>query len=178
MSSSQASDLLSSKGLSHQLFTLPPKSLSVLSIERICADSLVEQPERHIFRDNIAGVAVLAVAPTNLVSRSNDAGPYRSCGSLRDRLELERPLAFCRCLLVDLLDHRLHVARVHVAGQLGLYASGMHGRCAYATFPMPLVESYGKKDVRCFRPAVSDKRLVRRPLKVRVLEIDVGETVT
>ena len=87
------------------------------------------------------------------------------------------PLPSAASCSIDLFDHRLNVARVHVAGQFGLYASRMHGRCAHATLPMPLVESNGKEDVRRLRSAVGNEGLVGRSLKVGILEIDVGETV-
>ena len=69
------------------------------------------------------------------------------------------------------------MARVHMAAQLGLYASRMHSRGAHATFPMPLVEGNGKKDVRRLRSAICNKRIVGRSLEVGIVEVDIGEAV-
>src|SRR5262249_60963779 len=54
----------------------------------------------------------------------------------------------------------------------------MYSRGAYPTLPMPPVESDSEEDVRRLRPAVSDEGVVRRPLKVGILKINVGEAVS
>src|SRR4029077_20868920 len=92
-------------------------------------------------------MAILAITPANLISRSNHSNPYRSCGSLRDRLEFEGRLTFRCKLFVDLVDQSLHQARIHVSGQFGLDRSGMHRRSPDAVLPMPLVKGDRKKDV-------------------------------
>ena len=85
--------------------------------------------------------------------------------------------ALGRQLLIDLGDQLFDPARLGIATQLGLNASGMHGSSAHAPFPMPLVESHGKQDIRRLRPAVSYKGLIGRALEVRVIEIDVRVAV-
>jgi hypothetical protein len=117
-----------------------------------------------VVRNDAGDVAVLAISPSDLVSRSNYSGPYRSCGSLRDRLELEGPFTFCSELFIYPVSQRLQLGNFHVAGQLGLYASWMHSRSAHATIPVPFVESNGEENVRRLRSAVCDEGLVGRTL--------------
>ena len=65
-----------------------------------------------------------------------------------------------------------------MADQFGLYDSRMHRRSTDAALPVPLVESYSKKNVRCLRAAIGNERLIGRALKVRILKIHVGSAVT
>ena len=129
-------------------------------------------------RNDVADVAILAIPAADLLGGSNDTGPHRSCGSLRNGLPLKGRLTPCCKLLIHLVDHLLDMAWVHVATKLGPYASRMHGCSAYATLPVPLVEGNGKKDVRCFRTAICNEEVIGRPFKVGILEVDVGEAVT
>src|SRR3984885_6176463 len=166
------------KRLADELFAFPPERLGVVWIKRVSAHSFADGADRCIVRHKLAHMAVLAISAANLVSRSNHTGPHRSCGSLRNRLPLERCLTLCRQLLVHLVNHRLQVAPVHMAAQLGLYAPWMHSRGSYAARPMPLVERYGKKDIRSLRSAICDEGLIRRPFKAGILEINIGEAVS
>ena len=65
-----------------------------------------------------------------------------------------------------------------MASQFGLDASGMHGRSAHTTLTVPPVEGNSEENIRRLRPAVGNERLIGRPLKVGILEIDVGVAVT
>ena len=65
-----------------------------------------------------------------------------------------------------------------MAAQLCLYASRIYSRCAYATLPMALVKRRREEDIRRLRPVVSNEGIVRRALKVEILEVDIGEAVT
>lgn len=101
-----------------------------------------------------------------------------AANSSRGCLPLEWALAFFGELLVNLLDHRLKVDLVHMAAQLGLDVPRMDRRGANATRPMPMVKSHRKQDVRGLGAARGNPRMVLCPLKVGILQIDVGEAVT
>ena len=51
-----------------------------------------------------------------------------------------------------------------------------HG--AHAAVPVPFVERHGEEDIRRLRSAIGDEGLIRRALKVGILEVDVGIAVT
>jgi hypothetical protein len=70
------------------------------------------------------------------------------------------------------------MARVHMAGQLGMNASRMDNRSAYATLPMPPVKLDSKENVGCLRPAVSDEGLIGCLFEVGVVKIDIRKTMT
>jgi hypothetical protein len=91
---------------------------------------------------------------------------------------LEGWLALRRELLVDLVDYGLHTARIRIAAQLCLYAARMYRSGANPAIPMPLVESNGKKNVRRLRTSISNEWVIGRPLKVGIIEINIGATVT
>ncbi len=112
------------------------------------------------------------------ISRSNHAGPNRSCGALRNRLPLKGSLTLNRKLLIHLVNHRLQAAAIHMSPQLRLYASRMHRGSPHPALPMPPIESNREQNVRRFRPPVSNERIVRRPLKANILKVDVGEAMT
>ncbi len=61
-----------------------------------------------------------------------------------------------------------------MAGEFGVDPAGMDRGCAEPARPVAPVELDGKEDVRRFRAAVGDERIVGRPLEVRVVEVDVG----
>jgi hypothetical protein len=124
-----------------------------------------------------AHVAVLAILSADLVSRSNYSGPHRSCGSLRNSLQLEGCFALGRKLLIHLLDRLLDVDGVQMAIQLRLNASWMYRRSAYAIPSMTPVESNGEEDIRSLGPAVGNERFIGRPHKVGIFKVDVGEAV-
>jgi hypothetical protein len=79
-------------------------------------------------------MTVLAISAADLISRSNDSGPYRSCGPSRNGLQLEGYFTLGRKLLIRLLDNPLDLVRVHVAVQFRLDASRMD---AAARMPFP-----------------------------------------
>src|ERR1700721_889906 len=54
----------------------------------------------------------------------------------------------------------------------------MYGRSTYAPLPMPTVESHREENVRRLRTAVRKKRIVRRPLEIGIVQVDIGETMT
>jgi hypothetical protein len=54
----------------------------------------------------------------------------------------------------------------------------MHSRGAYAAPAMTFVKSHGEEDVCRLRSAIRDEGLIGRPLKIGILEIDIGEAVT
>ena len=101
-------------------------------------------------------MAVLAILSADFISRSNYSGPHRSCGSLRNSLQLEGCFALGRKPLVHLLDRLLNVDGVQMAVQLRLDASWMYRRGAYAITSMTPVESNGEEDIRSLGPAVSN----------------------
>src|SRR5271156_912444 len=102
------------KSLSNHFFTLLPKGLGILGVERISADSLAYAGDGHMVRRDRPDMAVLAILAADLLSCSDDTGPYRSCGSLRNGLPPERPLTLGCKLLIDLLHQVSEDARVHI----------------------------------------------------------------
>src|SRR5260370_11619676 len=122
-------------------------------------------------------MAVLAILPADLVSRSNYSGLYRSCGSLRNSLQLEGCFAIGRKLLIHLLDRLLDVDGVKMAVQLRLDASWMYRRGAYAIPSMTPVESNGEEDIRSLGPGVGNEGFIGGPHKVGIFKVDVGEAV-
>ena len=122
-------------------------------------------------------MAVLAISAADLVGGSNNTGPYRSCGSLRNGLPLEGRFTLRRQLFIHLVDDSLYATRIDVATEFRMDTSGVHGRRAHTTLTVPLVESNSEEDIRRLRSAVGNERLIRRPFKVGVLEIDVGVAV-
>src|SRR6266852_1932823 len=165
------------KGLSHEFFTFVPERLRRRRIERISAYSFARGADGQVVRHDIADVAVLAISASDFGSGSHDSGPYGSCGSPRNGLQLEGRLTLCRELLIHEFDHLFYMASVQVATQFGLNTSRMHGRSAHATIPVPFVEGNGKKNVGRLRAAIRDERFVGRPLKVGIFEVDVRKTV-
>jgi len=97
---------------------------------------------------------------------------------LRDGLPLERRLALRRELLIPLFDDLFYLACVHVTSQFGVYYSRMHSRGTYASVPMAPVEGNSEKDVRRFGSAIGKERLIRSPVKVGILEVDIRIAVT
>jgi hypothetical protein len=70
---------------------------------------------------------------------------------------MEGRLTLCRELLVHLFDRLSNMARIHVSMQLGLNASRMYSRSAYATVPVPFVEGNCEEDVRRLGPPIRTK---------------------
>jgi hypothetical protein len=81
-------------------------------------------------------------------------------------------------LLISLFDELLYLAGIHVASQFGLYHSRMHSRSAHALIPVPSVEGDREEDIRCLRSAICYPRVIRHPLKVGIVEVDIEITVT
>jgi AcrR family transcriptional regulator len=76
------------------------RASSSVWIERISAYSFAYRADGHAVRNDSADVAVLAIPAANLASGSNNTGPRRSCGSLRNGLPLEGRLTL-RCKLLS-----------------------------------------------------------------------------
>ena len=129
--------------------------------------------DSHVVRHDAAHTKVLAVLTADLLSRSNYSGPYRSCGSLRNGLQLEGCFALGR----KLLDHLLNVDGVHMANQLRPDASWMYRRSAYVIPSMTPVESNGEEDVGSLWTCHRQRGFIGRPHRVGVFKIDVGEAV-
>jgi len=62
--------------LSHHFFAFLPERLGVSRVERIPAYSFAGPADRHIIRNYLAHVTVLAILSADLVSRRNHRGPY------------------------------------------------------------------------------------------------------
>jgi hypothetical protein len=163
--------------LSNQFFTLPPQCLGGFAIECVRENAFAVEAPRLVIRDDLADVTVLAIASPDLFSRGNNASPDRRGCSLRDRLVLERSLARCRALLIDLIDHRLQMSWVHMPAQFSSDASRMDSGGSNPTVAMPQVERDRKQDSCRLRPAVCHPWVVRSLLEVGVFEIYVGEAV-
>jgi hypothetical protein len=96
---------------------------------------------------------------------------------LRNGLQLEGYFALGRTLLIHLLDHLLDVDGVHMAVQFRPDASWMYRRRAYAIPSMTPVKSNGEEDIRSLGPAVGNEGFIRRPHKVGIFKVNVGEAV-
>src|SRR5580658_1157784 len=123
-------------------------------------------------------MAVLAVASADFIRRGNKACPDRSGRSLRDRLPLERRLAFRRQLLVHLIQQVLDLSRVHVTAEFGPDGSRVDGCRTDAAPAMPPVEGNREENVGRLRAAVSDERIVSGPLEIGVVEVHIGEAMS
>src|SRR6202795_3053833 len=159
-------------------FGFLPERLSIVRIERISAYSFAARGDRNVIWHDVTDVAVLAVMSTDLVSGSNHRGPHRSCGSLRNGLQLGGCLTLCRELLVHMLDHLSNNARIQVSIQLSLNASWMYSCSTHATVPVPFVEGNCEEDVCRLGPPIRNEGLIGRPLKVGILGVHIGEAVT
>src|ERR1700758_4287737 len=62
-----------------------------------------------------------------------------------------------------------------MTAEFGVDASRMDGCRTDAAPAMPLVEANREENVGCLGPAVSDERIVSRPLEVGIGEIHIGE---
>ena len=61
--------------------------------------------------------------------------------------------------------------------QLSLNASRMYSRSAHATVAVPFVESNGEEDVCRLGSPIGNEGVIGRPLKVGILEVNIGEAV-
>src|SRR5580704_9167492 len=166
------------KGLSDEFFTFLPKRLSGIWIERVSAHSFTYGADGDVVRNDMADMAVLAISTSDLVGGSNDRGPYRGCGSLRNGLPLERRFTLRRQLLIHLVEDPFYATRIDVATELGMDSSRMHGGRAHTTLVVSPVKGNSEEDIRRLRSAVGNEGLIGRPFKVWVLEIDIGEAVS
>ena len=89
---------------------------------------------------------------------------------------MERCFALGRQLLISLLDDLLYLAEIHMAGQFRLYHSRMHSRSVHALIPVPSVEGDCKEDIRRLRSAIRYPGVIRRPLKVGIVDIGIAVT--
>src|SRR5580704_16368057 len=71
----------------------------------------------------------------------------------------------------------MKLSRVHMTAEFGPDASRVDGCRTHAAPAMPLVEGNREKYVGRFGPAVSDERIVSRPLEIGVVEVHIGETM-
>ena len=126
--------------LSYEFFTLLPKRLGVVWIERIWAYTTGHGLTGYRVGHDLRNVAIFAIFAADLIMTCNDTGQYRSCGSLRNRLPPERCLALGRELPIPLFDNLLYLTRINVTGQFGLYHSWMHSGSADRTIAVPFVE--------------------------------------
>src|SRR6185436_20139398 len=106
------------KRLSDEFFTLVPERLGSFWIERIPAYTFAYRIDDHVIGNDLANVTVLAISAADLTSGSDDCGPHRGCGPLRNGFQLEGRLTLCRKLLIHLIYHLLNLAHVHVTTQL------------------------------------------------------------
>src|SRR4029077_15602619 len=161
------------KRLSHHFFAFLPERLSGFNIDCISTHSFADGSDGRIVRHDIANVAVLAISPTDFVSRGNYGSPHRRCSSLGNGLPLKGPLPLRGELLINLSDYLFQPSGLHVSAQLCLYAPRMHRRRANAPVPVTFVECDREEDVRRFGSAISDERLIGRAIKVRIFQIYV-----
>src|SRR4029077_1614822 len=164
--------------LSHQFFTFLPERLRIVRIEGVPAHTFADGRDGHVVGHDTTDVAILAILRTDLLSRSNRSCPHRGRGSLGNGLPLERPLSLSAELLIDLFDYFFDPAGLHVSAQLRPYTSRMDSRSAHAPTPVTFVECDSKEDVCRFRSAISDKRLIGRALKVRIVQVHVRVAMT
>src|SRR5260370_30762852 len=68
--------------LSNEFFASLPKCLSIIWVQRVSSDPLATDVKRHVVRNNVADVAVLAISATDLVCGPNNCSPHRSCSPL------------------------------------------------------------------------------------------------
>ena len=110
--------------LPDEFYAFLPKCLSIIWIQRVSSDPFATDVERHVVRNNVADVAVLAISATDLVSGRNNCRPHRSCSPLWNGLQLIRLFTCGSTLLVCLVQHLLKETLVHVATQFSPYAPG------------------------------------------------------
>jgi len=112
----------------------------------------------RVCSDQFTHMAVLAILASDFLSRCNHSSPDRRRRTLGNRLELERRLACCGTLFLDLLDPCLHGPIRHMPRKLRRDAAWMHSRRTHAAVTMPAVELNRKKNIRSFRAPISHER--------------------
>ena len=123
-------------------------------------------------------MAIFAISAADFLGGSNDSGPYRSCGSLRDGLPLERWLALLREWLISLLDDLFDCTAVDVASQFGVDDSGMDCGRSYSAIAVVFVEGNREENVCRFGSAIGDEGLIWSLCEVGILEVDIRIAVT
>src|ERR1700733_1602294 len=164
--------------LSNHFFAFLPQRFSIVRIERIRAHTFARSTDRDILRHDLSHVAVLAIAPPNLIARSDDSRPHRGCRSLGNGLPPERLLSLRNLFLADLVDECLTSGWIHMAPQFRLNHPRMHGGRTDATRAVPPVKRDREKDVCSLRAAVCGERFVRRTLKIGIGQVHVRKAMT
>jgi hypothetical protein len=121
-------------------------------------------------------VAVLAIAAADGIGRRDCACPDRRRRALRNGLELEVRLARGACRCIDALDQLLDPLLADMAGELGLDAAGMDGGRPDSVPLMAAIELDREQDVGGLRPSIGCPWVIRRPLEIGIVEIDVGNS--
>src|SRR5580698_4471384 len=166
------------KRFSDHFLAFLPQRLGVFCIQRVSAHSVGHGLDTYRGWNDLAHVAVLTIPASDLIGGSYSTSPHRSCCALRDGLPLKQSLALRRELLIPLFDDLFDLAGVYVATHLGVYHSGMHGRSTYTAIPMAFVEGNREENIRRLGSSVGNEGLIRSPLKVGILEVDIRIAVT
>ena len=142
------------------------KRFGSVGIKCVSTNSFACGANRNIVWDHLTYVTVLTVFPTNLLGRSNNRCPDRSCCSLSNCLLRKRTLTLCK-LFFQLGHHRLYHSRINVAAQLRLYYPRMDSCGTNVASAIAPVKGNCKKDVYGLRSAVCQKAIILRiPMKV------------
>ena len=124
------------KRLADEFYAFLPKCLRIIWIQRVSSDPFATDVERHVVRNNVADVAVLAISATDLVSGRSNCSPHRSCSPLWNGLQLITLFTCGSTLLVCLVQHLLKETLVHVRPN----SVRMHRCSTHATVAVPFVE--------------------------------------
>src|SRR6266481_1504306 len=133
--------------LPNEFFAFLPECLGIIWIQRVSSDAFAPDVERHVVRNNVADVAVLAISAADLVCGRNNCSPHGSGSPLWNGLQLIRLFTCGSTLLVCLVQHLLKETLVHVATQFSPYAPRMDRCSAHATVAVPFVERNGEESV-------------------------------
>src|ERR1700730_11661700 len=123
-------------------------------------------------------MAVLAIAPANRVGRRDKGRPYRGRRTLRHGLEAKLRRLIVSGAETQARPHLLHQLRRHMAPKFSLDSARMQRGCAHAASLKPAIESHRVEDVCGLRTAVCGKRLIRSPLEIRIVKIDIAQLMT
>src|SRR5271169_6608421 len=121
-------------------------------------------------------MAVLAITAAHLFWRRDHTSPDGRGRALWNGFPLERGNTR-RLAGIDRGDQTVSHRRRHVAAKLGLDSPGMHGGGANSALLVPAVELDGEQHVGRLRAPICAELRVGGALKVRIVEIDVGEAV-
>src|SRR5260370_20979677 len=123
-------------------------------------------------------MAVLAIFGTDRFCRSDHCRPHRGCGALRNRLPLERFVPLRSAFLADLVDECLYLRRIQMTSELGPNHSRMHSGSTHPASTLAPVKRHAEKNVRGLGAAVGEERFVGCSLKIGIVQVYVGKTVT